>query len=62
MAEGRLRAWDERAEGFPLLAFEGDAHAKWSEGDFEDYEADKIRRLGPDAVEPKRIKYKKFAR
>jgi ATP-binding cassette ChvD family protein len=45
-----------------MLAFEGDAHVEWFEGNFEDYEADKIRRLGPDAVEPKRIKYKKFVR
>ncbi len=45
-----------------MLAFEGDAHVEWFEGNFEDYEADKIRRLGPDAAEPKRIKYKKFAR
>ncbi|WP_297970618.1 energy-dependent translational throttle protein EttA, partial [uncultured Amaricoccus sp.] len=45
-----------------MLAFEGDAHVEWFEGNFEDYEADKIQRLGPDAVEPKRIKYKKFAR
>jgi ATP-binding cassette ChvD family protein len=45
-----------------MLAFEGDAHVEWFEGNFEDYEADKIRRLGPDAVEPKRVKYKKFAR
>ena len=45
-----------------MLAFEGDAHVEWFEGNFEDYEADKIRRLGPDAVEPKRIKYKKVAR
>jgi ATP-binding cassette ChvD family protein len=45
-----------------MLAFEGDAHVEWFEGNFEDYEADKIRRLGPDSVEPKRIKYKKFAR
>ena len=44
-----------------ILAFEGDGHVEWFEGNFEDYEADKIRRLGPDAVEPKRIKYKKFA-
>ena len=44
------------------LTFEGDAHVEWFEGNFEHYEADKIRRLGPDAVEPKRIKYKKFAR
>ncbi|NNU80276.1 energy-dependent translational throttle protein EttA [Halovulum dunhuangense] len=45
-----------------ILAFEGEGHVEWFEGNFEDYEADKIRRLGPDAVEPKRIKYKKFAR
>ncbi len=45
-----------------ILAFEGDSHVEWFEGNFEDYEQDKIRRLGPDAVEPKRIKYKKFTR
>ena len=45
-----------------ILAFEGDAHVEFFEGNFEDYEADKIRRLGPDAVEPKRVKYKKFTR
>ncbi|MEM1275210.1 MAG: energy-dependent translational throttle protein EttA [Pseudomonadota bacterium] len=45
-----------------ILAFEGEGHVEWFEGNFEDYEADKIRRLGPDAVEPKRIKYKKFTR
>ena len=45
-----------------ILAFEGDAHVEWFEGNFEAYEEDKIRRLGPDAVEPKRIKYKKFTR
>jgi ATP-binding cassette ChvD family protein len=45
-----------------MLAFEGEGHVEWFEGNFEDYEADKIRRLGPDAVEPKRIRYKKFAR
>ena len=45
-----------------ILAFEGDSHVEWFEGNFEDYEADKIARLGPDAVEPKRIKYKKFTR
>jgi len=45
-----------------MLAFEGDSHVEWFEGNFEDYEADKIRRLGPDAAEPKRIKYKKFTR
>ncbi|SFQ36452.1 ATP-binding cassette protein, ChvD family [Roseivivax halotolerans] len=45
-----------------ILAFEGDAHVEWFEGNFEDYEEDKKRRLGPDAAEPKRIKHKKFAR
>ena len=45
-----------------MLAFEGDSHVEWFEGNFEDYEKDKIKRLGPDSVEPKRIKYKKFAR
>ncbi|MEM9010449.1 MAG: energy-dependent translational throttle protein EttA [Pseudomonadota bacterium] len=45
-----------------ILAFEGDSHVEWFEGNFADYEEDKIRRLGPDSVMPKRIKYKKFAR
>ena len=45
-----------------ILAFEGEAHVEWFEGNFEDYEEDKKRRLGPDAMEPKRIKHKKFAR
>jgi ATP-binding cassette ChvD family protein len=45
-----------------ILSFEGEGHVEWFEGNFEAYEADKIRRLGPDAVEPKRVKYKKFAR
>ncbi len=45
-----------------ILAFEGDAHVEWFEGNFEDYEEDKKRRLGPDALEPKRLKHKKFAR
>ncbi|MGR3410190.1 MAG: energy-dependent translational throttle protein EttA [Paracoccus sp. (in: a-proteobacteria)] len=45
-----------------ILAFEGDAHVEWFEGNFEAYEEDKIRRLGPDSVEPKRVKYKKFTR
>jgi len=45
-----------------MLAFEGDSHVEWFEGNFQDYEEDKKRRLGPDAVEPKRIKYRQFAR
>jgi ATP-binding cassette ChvD family protein len=45
-----------------ILAFEGDAHVEFFEGNFDDYEQDKIRRLGPDSVNPKRVKYKKFTR
>ena len=45
-----------------ILAFEGEAHVEWFEGNFEDYEEDKKRRFGPDALEPKRIKHKKFTR
>ena len=45
-----------------ILAFEGEAHVEWFEGNFEDYEEDKKRRLGADALEPKRMKHKKFVR
>jgi len=45
-----------------MLAFEGDSHVEWFEGNFQDYEADKMRRLGTDSVIPHRIKYKKFSR
>ncbi|SHG93545.1 ATP-binding cassette protein, ChvD family [Cognatiyoonia sediminum] len=45
-----------------ILAFEGDAHVEWFQGNFEDYEEDKKRRLGADAMEPKRMKHKKFVR
>ncbi|MEJ1161523.1 energy-dependent translational throttle protein EttA [Prosthecomicrobium sp. N25] len=45
-----------------MLAFEGDSHVEWFEGNFQDYEADKKRRLGPDAVEPHRIRYKPLTR
>jgi len=45
-----------------ILAFEREAHVEWFEGNFEDYEEDKKRRLGADALEPKRIKHKKFMR
>ena len=45
-----------------ILAFEGDSHVEWFEGNFQDYEEDKKRRLGEDSVMPKRIKYKQFAR
>ena len=45
-----------------ILSFEGDSHAEWFEGNFQDYEKDKMRRLGTDTVIPHRIKYKKFSR
>ena len=45
-----------------ILAFEGDSHLEWFEGNFQDYEADKMRRLGTDSVIPHRLKYKKFTR
>jgi ATP-binding cassette ChvD family protein len=45
-----------------ILAFEGDSHAEWFEGNFQDYEADKMRRLGTDSIIPHRLKYKKFSR
>jgi len=45
-----------------ILSFEGDSHVEWFEGNFEDYEADKIRRLGPESVNPKRVTYKRLTR
>ncbi|MFZ5608992.1 MAG: energy-dependent translational throttle protein EttA [Pseudomonadota bacterium] len=45
-----------------ILAFEGDSHVEWFEGNFADYEADRLRRLGAEAARPHRITYKKFAR
>jgi ATP-binding cassette ChvD family protein len=45
-----------------ILAFEGDSHVEWFEGNFQDYEEDKKRRLGVDSTIPTRIKYKKFSR
>jgi hypothetical protein len=45
-----------------MLAFEGDSHVEWFEGNFADYEEDKKRRLGIDSVTPHRLKYKKFSR
>ena len=44
-----------------ILAFEGDSHVEWYEGNFEDYETDRKRRLGADADQPHRIRYKKIA-
>jgi ATP-binding cassette ChvD family protein len=45
-----------------ILAFEGDSHVEWFEGNYADYEEDRKRRLGADAEVPKRIKYKQFSR
>ena len=45
-----------------MLAFEGDSHVEWFEGNFEDYEADKARRLGPEALNPHRMTYKRLTR
>ena len=45
-----------------ILAFEDDSHVEWFEGNFQDYEQDKMRRLGTDSIIPHRLKYKKFSR
>ena len=45
-----------------ILAFEGDSHVEWFEGDFDTYEEDKKRRLGADSLIPHRIKFQKFGR
>jgi ATPase subunit of ABC transporter with duplicated ATPase domains len=45
-----------------ILAFEGNSHVEWFEGNYEAYEADKKRRLGADASQPSRIKYKPISR
>jgi ATP-binding cassette ChvD family protein len=45
-----------------ILSFEGDSHVEWFEGNFEDYEKDKIRRLGPESVNPRRVTYKRLTR
>ncbi|WP_415159118.1 energy-dependent translational throttle protein EttA [Maritalea sp.] len=45
-----------------ILSFEGDSHVEWFEGNFAEYEADKIRRLGADSVNPKRVTYKPLTR
>jgi ATP-binding cassette ChvD family protein len=45
-----------------ILSFEGDSHVEWFEGNFEEYEEDKKRRLGPQAAEPHRIKYRQLTR
>jgi ATP-binding cassette ChvD family protein len=45
-----------------ILSFEGESHVEWFEGNYQDYEKDKMRRLGIESVIPQRIKYKKFTR
>ena len=45
-----------------MLAFEGDSHVEWFEGNFEEYEKDKIRRFGPEAANPSRVTYKRLTR
>ena len=45
-----------------ILAFEGDSHVEWFEGNFEAYEEDKLRRLGPEAERPHRVTYRKLTR
>jgi ATP-binding cassette ChvD family protein len=45
-----------------ILSFEGDSHVEWFEGNFHDYEKDKMRRLGQDSIIPHRVKYKKLTR
>ena len=45
-----------------MLAFEGDAHVEWFEGNFEEYEKDKLRRLGPEAAKPHRMTHKRLTR
>jgi ATPase subunit of ABC transporter with duplicated ATPase domains len=45
-----------------ILAFEGDSHVEWFEGNFQDYQKDRIRRYGEEAVQPHRIKYKRLER
>ena len=44
-----------------ILAYEGDSQVVWFEGNFEEYEKDKRRRLGDEAVQPHRVRYKKLA-
>jgi len=45
-----------------ILSFEGDSHVEWFEGNFQDYEKDKMHRLGQDSIIPHRLKYKKLTR
>ena len=45
-----------------ILSFEDDSHVEWFEGNLQDYEADKMRRLGTDSIIPHRLKYKKSSR
>jgi hypothetical protein len=53
---------ENRRAGGPHPHLRGRQHVEWFEGNFEDYEQDKIRRLGPDAVNPHRMTYKRLTR
>jgi ATPase subunit of ABC transporter with duplicated ATPase domains len=44
-----------------MLAFEGDSRVVWFEGNYQDYEADRVKRLGAEAAQPHRLRYKKLA-
>jgi energy-dependent translational throttle protein EttA len=45
-----------------MLAFEGDSRVVWFEGNYADYQADKVRRLGPEAARPHRVTYRRLVR
>ena len=45
-----------------VLAFEGDSQVVWFEGNYQEYEEDRKRRLGDDAIQPRRLKYRKLMR
>ena len=57
-----MSAGRQAGEGSCIHAFEGDSHVEWFEGNFEDYEKDKVRRMGPDALNPHRMTYKRLTR
>lgn len=59
---GADAVWSSNRGLFYILAFEGDSHVEWFEGNFEAYEEDKRRRLGDAADRPTRLAYKKLTR
>ena len=58
----RLHCPRSRAISRRILAFEGEGHVEWFEGNFEDYEQDKLRRLGAEAAAPHRMTHKRLTR